>query len=151
MELSNKSPKERRYPLFNLILKAPGGHELIVDFWQILGKAPGGDEAFGNKFGQETSPDIMYDQRHLVIRGEVVSSVLRLRSIAVRAFRDFFHSRKVSEVTPPLLVQTQVEGGSTLFEFTYYGEKVGHINLIHLGVSYAVVSTLLGNMSSIPW
>jgi asparaginyl-tRNA synthetase len=65
----------------------------------------------------------MYDQRYLVIRGDVASSVLRLRSIVVRAFRDFFHKRKLSEVTPPLLVQTQVEGGSNLFELDYYGEK----------------------------
>ena len=106
---------------------APGGHELIADYWQVLGKAPGGDEAFGNKFGQDSSPDLLFDQRHLVIRGEVTSSVLRLRSIACKAFRDFFHSRNVAEVTPPLLVQTQVEGGSTLFDFNYYGEKVLYI------------------------
>jgi len=71
----------------------------------------------------ESSPDILLDQRHLVIRGEMVSCVLKLRSIIIKAFRDFFDSRKVIEVTPPLMVQTQCEGSSTLFTFEYYGEQ----------------------------
>ena len=28
---------------------APDNHELAVDYWQCLGKAPGGEEAFTNK------------------------------------------------------------------------------------------------------
>jgi aspartyl/asparaginyl-tRNA synthetase len=28
---------------------APGGHELSVDYWRVIGAAPGGDEAFTNR------------------------------------------------------------------------------------------------------
>ncbi|TPX62575.1 asparagine---tRNA ligase [Powellomyces hirtus] len=101
---------------------APGGHELRVDYWEVIGKAPGGEEAFDSKFNVNTSPDIMLDQRHLVIRGETASNVLKMRALVLKAFREYFDSRKVLEVTPPLMVQTQVEGGSTLFDFQYYGE-----------------------------
>lgn len=101
---------------------APGGHELVADYWQVFGKAPGGDEAFSNKMTKDSSPDILLDQRHLVIRGETASSVLHFRAILMKTFRSFFDSRNVTEVTPPLMVQTQVEGGSTLFSFNYYGE-----------------------------
>ena len=47
---------------------------------------------------------------------------MRVRALTLRAFRERFHARRVVEVTPPCMVQTSVEGGSTLFEFNYYGE-----------------------------
>jgi asparaginyl-tRNA synthetase len=31
---------------------APGGHELSVDYWRIVGAAPGGDEAFSNRLNE---------------------------------------------------------------------------------------------------
>ncbi|KAI9101018.1 hypothetical protein DFS34DRAFT_451848 [Phlyctochytrium arcticum] len=108
--------------LTGLLFKAPGGHELHADYWEVVGRAPGGDDAFGNKLNTESSPDILLDQRHLVIRGETSSNVLKMRALVLKAFRDYFDSRKVLEVTPPLMVQTQVEGGGTLFDFKYYGE-----------------------------
>ncbi len=101
---------------------APGGHELQADYWEVIGKAPGGDEAVTNKLNTESSPDLLYEQRHLVIRGETASNVLRMRSIVLRGFRAFFEKKKMVEMTPPAMVQTQVEGGSTLFAFDYYGE-----------------------------
>jgi hypothetical protein len=41
----------------------------------------------------------------------------------LRAFRERFNAKRITEVTPPCMVQTSVEGGSTLFEFDYYGAK----------------------------
>ena len=31
---------------------APGGHELIVDYWKVLGAAPGADDAFTNRLNE---------------------------------------------------------------------------------------------------
>lgn len=102
---------------------APDGHELQVDWWAIVGKAPGDSEAFNNQISEESGPDTLADQRHLVIRGETASSVLKVRSALLAGFRRTYHQLSMMEVTPPCMVQTQVEGGSTLFEFDYYGEK----------------------------
>lgn len=56
------------------------------------------------------------------MRGETASSVLRLRSALLAAFREALTSEDLIEVTPPCLVQTQVEGGATLFKLDYYGQ-----------------------------
>ena len=57
-----------------------------------------------------------------MIRGENASSVLRLRSMLLSSFRESLNSHDLLEVTPPCLVQTQVEGGATLFKLEYYGQ-----------------------------
>lgn len=101
---------------------APGGHELIVDYWQVLGGAPGAEDAFTNRLNEKSDPSIQADLRHLVLRGETASSVLRLRAHLMSAFREAMTSHDILEVTPPCLVQTQVEGGATLFKLDYYGQ-----------------------------
>lgn len=69
-------------------------------------------------------PSIQADLRHLVLRGENASAVLRLRAALLSAFRDSLTSpaHALMEVTPPCLVQTSVEGGATLFKLEYYGQ-----------------------------
>ncbi|KXN70090.1 asparaginyl-tRNA synthetase [Conidiobolus coronatus NRRL 28638] len=101
---------------------APGNHELVADYWEVVSKAPGGDEAFSNKLNEESDKDVLLNQRHLVIRGEQASAVLKVRSKLLRSFRNYFDDHGFVEVNPPCLVQTQVEGGSTLFGLDYYGE-----------------------------
>ncbi|ELU42042.1 Ded81p [Rhizoctonia solani AG-1 IA] len=101
---------------------APGGHELAADYWQLLGAAPGGAEAYSTKFNEETEGAVLYDNRHLLLRGETASAVLRVRSGVLSAFRHTYAKHSLVEVTPPCLVQTQVEGGATLFKLDYYGQ-----------------------------
>lgn len=97
---------------------APGGHELNVDYWELIGLAPpGGADAILN---EEANPDVQLDNRHIWIRGETSSKVLKMRSVVMNAFRSHYLDRGYTEVTPPTLVQTQVEGGSTLFKLKYF-------------------------------
>lgn len=94
--------------------------EIHVEAYCVLGESDGSIETI---ITPESSLDKLLDQRHIVLRGTNAASALRVRHEVLRAFREFFWSTGHVEVTPPTLVQTQCEGGSTLFDFLYYGEK----------------------------
>lgn len=102
---------------------APNDRELHADFFTIIGKAAGDKEAITNRVAHDADPQTLLDNRHLVLRGETSSSVMKVRAAVLRAFRKSFEEHRMLEVTPPAMVQTQVEGGSTLFGFDYYGEN----------------------------
>ncbi|CAH2352470.1 asparagine--tRNA ligase, cytoplasmic [[Candida] railenensis] len=102
---------------------APGGVELKADYYEVLGFAPAGDDSITNKVQENADPSLLLDQRHLTLRGETLSAVLKVRSALVDSFRKVFAEHHMMEVTPPCMVQTQVEGGSTLFKMDYYGEE----------------------------
>jgi asparaginyl-tRNA synthetase len=104
---------------------APGDRELHADYFKVIGKAAGEAEAITTKVAKDADPQTLLNNRHLVIRGETASAVLKVRAAVLRAFRQAYQELKPRclEVTPPSMVQTQVEGGATLFSFDYYGEK----------------------------
>lgn len=99
---------------------APGGHELQVKFFEILGTAPPG--GVDNVVTADSNVDHQLLQRHMMHRGDKSSRVLQLRSTITHCFRNHFFDNDYTEVTPPTLVQTQVEGGSTLFKLDFYGQ-----------------------------
>ncbi|NWW44811.1 SYNC protein, partial [Pedionomus torquatus] len=101
--------------------QAPGGHELNCDYWELIGLAPAGGA--DNLLNEDSEVDVQLNNRHMMIRGENMSKIFKVRSMVVQAFRDHFFANGYYEVTPPTLVQTQVEGGSTLFKLDYFGEE----------------------------
>ncbi|KAG8623178.1 hypothetical protein KVT40_008154 [Elsinoe batatas] len=103
---------------------APNNRELHADFFRILkgGKAPGGDDAITNKVQAGGDPQTLLDNRHLLLRGEHASAVMFVRDAIESAFHQTYKEVRCRKVSPPAMVQTQVEGGATLFKFDYYGE-----------------------------
>ena len=103
-------------------LHAPLNRELHADYFRIIAKAPGGEEAFTNVAPEDGDASAQLDHRHLTLRHEKPATVMLVRDVLESAFHQSFRELAITKVSPPALVQTQVEGGSTLFEFNYYGE-----------------------------
>ncbi|CAF9904857.1 MAG: hypothetical protein GOMPHAMPRED_002967 [Gomphillus americanus] len=103
---------------------APDNRELQADYYKIIGRAVGDKDAMTTRLAPDAEQQTQLDLRHLMLRGETASNVLKVRAAVLRAFRKTFQEMtpRCTEVTPPSMVQTQVEGGATLFSFNYYGE-----------------------------
>ncbi|KAK2707283.1 asparagine--tRNA ligase, cytoplasmic-like [Artemia franciscana] len=101
--------------------KAPGDHELIVDYWELICGAPSGGPY--SVLDKNTNFDLQLDNRHIVIRGTNTSKNLKAASLVTQLIREHHLDRGYMEVHPPCIVQTKTEGGSSLFELQYYGKK----------------------------
>lgn len=51
--------------------QAPGGHELVVDYWELIGPSPPGGA--DNLVNEHSLVDVQLDQRHIMLRGDTVS------------------------------------------------------------------------------
>lgn len=99
--------------------RAPGGKELTVKEMEIIVKA---DKWPISKSAVKSSA-FLYDNRHLSIRGKKSSSVMKIRSEFIKAVFDFFIERNFVYINAPSIVQSAVEGGSTLFNIDYFGKN----------------------------
>ncbi len=102
--------------------RAPyNGIELQIDTIKpVLGYA---SPELEHEIRPDSGPQVLLDKRHLVLRGEIASDIMRFRDLITRSIREFFFQREFVEVTPSTIVQTQVEGGSTLFAFKYFEQE----------------------------
>ncbi|MFH1200275.1 MAG: asparagine--tRNA ligase, partial [Candidatus Micrarchaeota archaeon] len=97
--------------------RAPGGFELQATGFKVT--------HFAQPFpiSRDKSPEFLLDIRHLWIRSRGITSAMKVKAEVLAASREFFKSKGYWEVTPPIIVSGACEGGSTLFDFNYFGKK----------------------------
>ncbi|XP_077985368.1 asparagine--tRNA ligase, cytoplasmic-like [Glandiceps talaboti] len=99
---------------------APGGRELVADFWEAIQIAPAG--GIDPEVNENSDVDLQLDKRHLMLRRKEIANIMKIKSTVTQCFRDHYFANNYHEIFPPTFVQTQVEGGATLFKLDYFGE-----------------------------
>jgi asparaginyl-tRNA synthetase len=69
------------------------------------------------------STELLLDKRHLWLRSQGMTAVMRARSYVFRHAREFLDGQEFFEVTPPVITSAGGETGADLFEVDYFGKK----------------------------
>jgi len=97
--------------------RAPGGFELQATGFELVFRG----EPF--PIAKDLSEEFLLDIRHLWMRSQKMTSIMKARHHIVNYLREFFDSEGFYELAPPIITRSGCEGGSTLFEMEYFGEK----------------------------
>ncbi len=97
--------------------RAPGGYEIQASAFQLISR--------GAPFpvAKDLSEEYLLDIRHLWMRSQKMTSIMKARHHIVNYLREFFEKEGFYEIAPPIITRSGCEGGSTLFEMDYFGEK----------------------------
>lgn len=102
--------------------QAPDGAEVIPEKIVVVNKAevPLPIDVSGKL---ESNLDTRLDWRVLDLRMPVSSSIFKIQSCIVSAFREFFRGRDYVEIQPPCIIGSASEGGSELFPIPYFEKE----------------------------
>ncbi|MFO7692023.1 MAG: asparagine--tRNA ligase [Vicinamibacterales bacterium] len=102
--------------------RAPGGFELDLATLEVVG--PSADYPITPK---EHGVDYLMDRRHLWIRSERQSAVLRVRAEVIAAVRSFFDDRGFILADTPIFTPAACEGTTTLFPVQYFDDTTAYL------------------------
>jgi len=102
--------------------RAPGGFEIDLATLEVVG--PSADYPITPK---EHGVDFLMDRRHLWIRSERQSAVLRVRAEVIAAVRSFFDDRGFILADTPIFTPAACEGTSTLFPVQYFDDTTAYL------------------------
>ena len=97
--------------------RAPGGFEIGVSDFQVI--------HYAEKYPitRDQSEEFLRENRHLWLRSQRITAIMKVRSTITGAIHKFFRDRGYYEFTPPILTPSACEGGATLFEVKYFESK----------------------------
>lgn len=99
--------------------RAPGGAEISVSALSpihIAEEYPISRKAHGI--------DFLMNHRHLWLRAQRQTRILKIRHTIVKAIRDFFDNDGFTLIDTPILTPGAAEGAGTLFGLDYFGDEV---------------------------
>jgi asparaginyl-tRNA synthetase len=98
--------------------RAPGGFEIRAKEFHVVGSA----EKF--PISKDKSEEFLLDVRHLWVRSQKMTNILKVRSSVFRATHDHFRDEGFYETQSPSFTPSACEGGSSQFEVDYFGRNV---------------------------
>jgi asparaginyl-tRNA synthetase len=132
--------------------RAKGGYELTANALDIV--SPSVDYPITPK---EHGVDYLLDRRHLWIRAERQTAILRVRHEIIDAVRDFFNGQGFILADTPIFTPAACEGTTTLFPVQYFEDETAYLtqsgqlyneaNAMALGKVYAFGPTFRAEKS----
>jgi asparaginyl-tRNA synthetase len=132
--------------------RAKGGYELTAHALEVV--SPAVDYPITPK---EHGVDYLLDRRHLWIRAERQTAILRVRHEIIDAVRDFFNSQGFILADTPIFTPAACEGTTTLFPVQYFEDETAYLtqsgqlyneaNAMALGKVYAFGPTFRAEKS----
>jgi len=102
--------------------RAPGGYEIDVTGLEVVGASDGYPIT-----PKEHGVDYLMDRRHLWIRAERQTAILRVRHEIIDAVRDFFNGEGFILADTPIFTPAACEGTTTLFPVEYIGDLTAYL------------------------
>jgi asparaginyl-tRNA synthetase len=132
--------------------RAAGGYEMVASGLEVVNEAH--DYPITPK---EHGVDYLMDRRHLWIRAERQTAILRVRHEIINAVRDFFNDQGFILADTPIFTPAACEGTTTLFPVQYFedekayltqsGQLYNEANAMALGKVYAFGPTFRAEKS----
>jgi len=132
--------------------RAAGGYELVANGLEVVNEAH--DYPITPK---EHGVDYLMDRRHLWIRAERQTAILRVRHEIINAVRDFFNDQGFILADTPIFTPAACEGTTTLFPVEYFDDEKAYLtqsgqlyneaNAMALGKVYAFGPTFRAEKS----
>jgi len=102
--------------------RAKGGYELVASGFEVVGVSH--DYPITPK---EHGVDYLMDRRHLWIRAERQTAILKVRHEVVNAVRDFFNNDGFILADTPIFTPAACEGTTTLFPVQYFDDTTAYL------------------------
>jgi asparaginyl-tRNA synthetase len=132
--------------------RAIGGYEMVASGLEVVSEAH--DFPITPK---EHGVDYLMDRRHLWIRAERQTAILRVRHEIINAVRDFFNDQGFILADTPIFTPAACEGTTTLFPVQYFEDETAYLtqsgqlyneaNAMALGKVYAFGPTFRAEKS----
>jgi asparaginyl-tRNA synthetase len=102
--------------------RATGGYEMVASGLEVVNEAH--DYPITPK---EHGVDYLMDRRHLWIRAERQTAILRVRHEIINAVRDFFNEQGFILADTPIFTPAACEGTTTLFPVEYFDDEKAYL------------------------